>query len=87
MIEPDMIEPFRHEKLLKLGISGHKSYHSIISYDGLKDYRPINLIHAVGKLFTKGLALRLTPRMSELVMINQSTFIRGRRIHENFHTV
>jgi hypothetical protein len=54
---------------------------------GLKDYRPISLIHSVGKLFAKGLALRLAPRMPEIIKINQSAFIRGRRIHENFRTV
>jgi hypothetical protein len=51
--------------------------------DGLKDYRPISLIHSIGKLFAKGLALRLAPRIQEIVKINQSAFIRGRRIHEN----
>lgn len=51
---------------------------------GLKDYRPISLIHSIGKLFAKGLALRLAPRMSQIVMENQSSFIKGRRIHENF---
>jgi hypothetical protein len=54
---------------------------------GLRDYRPISLIHSIGKLFAKGLAMRLAPRMSELVKTNQSAFIRGRRIHENFRAV
>jgi hypothetical protein len=54
---------------------------------GLKDYRPISLIHSIGKLFSKGLAMRLAPRMHELIKPNQSTFIHGRRIHENFMTV
>jgi hypothetical protein len=54
---------------------------------GLKDYRLISLIHLVGKLFSKGLAMRLTPRMHVLVRTNQSAFIRGRQIHENFRTV
>jgi hypothetical protein len=54
---------------------------------GLKDYRPISLIHSVGKLFSKCLALRLAPRMKELVKQNQSAFIRGRQIHENFKSV
>jgi hypothetical protein len=51
---------------------------------GLRDYRPISLIHSIGKLFAKTLALRLSPRMSELVRVNQTAFIKGRRIHENF---
>jgi hypothetical protein len=36
----------------------------------LKDYRPISLIHSLGKLFSKALALRLAPRMHELVSLN-----------------
>jgi hypothetical protein len=55
--------------------------------DGLKDYRPISLIHSVGKLFAKGLTLRLAPYMTRIIKINQSAFIRGRQTHENFRTV
>jgi hypothetical protein len=54
---------------------------------GLKDYRPISLIHSMGKLFSKTLSMRLAPRMHDLVKHNQSAFIQGRRIHENFKTV
>jgi hypothetical protein len=54
---------------------------------GLRDYRPISLVHSVGKLFSKCLALRLAPRMGELINHNQSAFIKGRQIHENFKTV
>lgn len=54
---------------------------------GLRDYRPISLIHSVGKLFSKCLALRLAPRMKDLIKQNQSTFIRGRQIHKNFKMV
>ena len=61
--------------------------HKTQAPDGLKDYRPINLIHSIGKLFAKGLALRLAPRIPEIIKINQSAFIRGRRIHENFRAV
>lgn len=53
----------------------------------LKDYRPISLIHSVAKLFSKCLAMRLALRMHELVRANQSAFIRGRQIHENFKMV
>jgi hypothetical protein len=41
------------------------------------DYRPISLIHNVGKLFAKDLACRLAPRLGELVHPCQSTFIKG----------
>uniref|UniRef100_A0A0E0DYK4 Uncharacterized protein n=1 Tax=Oryza meridionalis TaxID=40149 RepID=A0A0E0DYK4_9ORYZ len=50
----------------------------------LKDYRPISLIHSFAKLATKVMALRLTPSMGELVSRTQTSFIKGRSIHENF---
>jgi hypothetical protein len=53
----------------------------------LRDYRPISLIHTIGKLFAKTLALRLQPFMCDLISLNQTAFIKGRRIHENFRTV
>jgi hypothetical protein len=51
--------------------------HKTQAPEGLKDYRPISLIHSVGKLFAKGLALHLAPRMPEMIKINQFAFIRG----------
>lgn len=54
---------------------------------GLRDYRPICLIHSVGKLFSKVLVMRLAPRMTEIVKDNQMTFIKGRKILKNFQTV
>lgn len=50
----------------------------------LFDYRPISLIHLVAKLFAKVLSLRLGPRLGELVSTNQSAFIAGRSVHDNF---
>jgi len=55
--------------------------------EGLKDYQHISLIHSIGKLFAKGLAMRLAPHMPQIVKANQSAFIRGRFIHENFRSV
>jgi len=52
-----------------------------------KDYRPISLIHSVSKLFAKCLARRLAPRLHEMIQQNQSAFIRGRSIHDNFRSV
>jgi hypothetical protein len=49
-----------------------------------KDFRPISLVHFFAKLFTKILAIRLRPRMHELVKPCQSAFIQGRLIHDNF---
>jgi len=51
------------------------------------DFRPISLIHSFAKLFTKVLARRLAPHMNKLVRPNQSAFIRGRLIHENYKAV
>jgi hypothetical protein len=46
-----------------------------------------SLIHSFGKLVTKTLALRLAPFMDTLVQPNQTAFIRGRHIHDNFRSV
>lgn len=43
----------------------------------VKDYRPISLIHSVGKLFAKTLSRRLAPHLLDLVQPNQSAFIKG----------
>jgi hypothetical protein len=48
------------------------------------DYRPISLIHSFAKLVTKLLANRLGPHLHEMAAANQSTFVRGRSIHDNF---
>jgi hypothetical protein len=45
--------------------------------EGIKDRRPISLIHSVGKLFLNILANRLTPKLPSLVHASQSAFIRG----------
>lgn len=50
----------------------------------VKDYRPISLPHSFSKLFAKVLATRARRRMHEIVSINQSAFIKGQSIHDNF---
>uniref|UniRef100_A0A8R7R958 Reverse transcriptase domain-containing protein n=1 Tax=Triticum urartu TaxID=4572 RepID=A0A8R7R958_TRIUA len=50
----------------------------------LFDYCPISLIHLIVKLFAKALSLRLAPHLGKLVSTNQSAFIAGQSIHENF---
>ena len=50
----------------------------------VKDYRPISLIHSFAKLVTKVLANRLAPLLPSMVLNNQSAFVRGRNIHDNF---
>ena len=54
---------------------------------GLKDYRPISLMHSFGKLFAKCLARRLAPKLEHMVAANQSAFIKNRSIHDNFRSV
>jgi mannosylglycoprotein endo-beta-mannosidase len=61
--------------------------HKTNTPQGLKDYRPISLIHSISKLIAKGLANHLAPFMPTIVMPNQSVFIHGRQIHENFRAV
>jgi hypothetical protein len=53
----------------------------------VKNFQPISLIHIIGKLVSKVLANRLAPRLGKLVRANQSAFIKGRVIHDNFKMV
>ena len=53
----------------------------------IRDYRPISLIHSFGKLISKCLVTRLAAVLGGLVMPNQSAFIKGRSIHDNFRDV
>jgi hypothetical protein len=50
----------------------------------VKDYRPISLVHSFAKLVTNVLAARLAPHLPSMVSINQSAFIKGRSIQDNF---
>ena len=52
--------------------------------EGISDYRPICLIHAVAKIIAKVLSLRLALHMGALVSHAQSAFIKKRSIHDNF---
>lgn len=58
-----------------------------LSPQGLRDYRPISLMHSFSKLFAKCLARRLAPRLAEIIASNQSAFVKGRSIHDNFRAV
>lgn len=50
----------------------------------VKDFRPISLIHSLAKLVTKLIANRLASKLSGMVSANQSAFVKGRCIHDNF---
>lgn len=52
--------------------------------ESVGDYRPISLPHSAAKLFAKMLANRARRRMKEIVAANQSAFICGRHLHDNF---
>jgi hypothetical protein len=58
-----------------------------VDASSVKDYRPIVLIHTIGKLVSKVLASQLAPHLRELVHANQSAFIKGRFIQDNFKLV
>jgi hypothetical protein len=53
----------------------------------LKDYRPISLIHVMGKLLSKVLAKCMAPHLDSLIHHSQSAFIKGRFIEDNFRFV
>ena len=48
------------------------------------DFRPISLIHSVPKLFANVLANRLQKQLPRIVETNQSAFVKGRHLHDNF---
>jgi hypothetical protein len=52
-----------------------------------KEFRPISLIHSFAKLITKILANRLGGQLDSMVSKNQSAFIKGRFIQDNFMLV
>jgi hypothetical protein len=52
-----------------------------------KNFHPISLIHNFGKLIMKVMANKLAPPMDQLVASNQSAFIRGHCIHDNYPLV
>jgi hypothetical protein len=53
----------------------------------IKDFRPISVIHCLGKLVSKILVNRLAPRLPELMHRNQSVFVKGCYIQDNFRFV
>jgi hypothetical protein len=52
--------------------------------ESISDSRPISPMHAIAKIITKILALRLAPLADKLIYNCQSAFIKRRSIHDNF---
>jgi hypothetical protein len=52
--------------------------------DHVKDFRPISIVHSFGKLITKILANRLASKLNGMISPNQSAFIKGWFIQDNF---
>jgi len=50
----------------------------------VKDFRLITLVHSFAKIISKLLANRLSAFLLQLVCENQSTFIKGRFILDNY---
>jgi hypothetical protein len=48
------------------------------------DFWPVSLIHSVTKIVAKAMALHLAAPLPRLVNPNQSAFIKGRTIQDNF---
>jgi hypothetical protein len=61
--------------------------HKLVEASTIKDFRPISLIHYLGKLVLKILVVRLAPRLPELIHHRQSAFVKGRYIQDNFRYV
>jgi hypothetical protein len=55
--------------------------------DQPKDFQPISLVHSFIKLITKLMANRLVARLQQMVSLNQSDFIKGQFIQDNFMLV
>jgi hypothetical protein len=53
----------------------------------IKDYRLISVMHSTVKLLCKILANCLAQHLDKIVSRNQSAFIRGRSIHDNFQYI
>jgi len=50
----------------------------------IRDFRPISLVHSFAKLLTKLMTNRLAGRLDKMITRNQSAFIKGRIILDDF---
>lgn len=51
------------------------------------EFRPISLVHSFAKIVSKAMAARLVKPLPLLVDCNQSAFVQGRAIQDNFFMV
>jgi Reverse transcriptase (RNA-dependent DNA polymerase) len=49
------------------------------------DYRPISLVNAIQKLFSKILANRFKSLLQSIIQPTQTGFIKGQQIFQGFH--
>lgn len=86
---PDLLEVFR--SVTNQGLTLHPLNSSYIvllqkkeSATKPQDYRPISLVHAVQKIFSKILANRIQHTLKDLIDETQTDFIQTRQITEGF---
>jgi hypothetical protein len=53
----------------------------------IADFHPISLIHGFAKIFSKAIACRIAPHLDSLIAVNQSAFIQGRSIQDNYEYI
>lgn len=53
----------------------------------VKDHRPVSMVHSFAKILAKVMSLQLAPSLPKLIGPNQSAFIGGRAISDNFMLV
>ena len=62
------------------------SHNVLIGPVRVGDYRPISVMNAIPKLISKLLANRLRSLLPALISSNQTAFVQGRQITENFNS-
>jgi Reverse transcriptase (RNA-dependent DNA polymerase) len=84
----DIVQQFYH---LQLDLTPLNKAHMILipkgtSTSNMEDYRPMSVINLIPKLISKVLANRLKHHLPVLISAQQTAFIGGRFIAENFNT-
>jgi hypothetical protein len=88
-IAPDLTNLFAGFHAMQVDLSGINRAHVVLlpKRDGILDpgaYRPISLQNCSMKTICKGLTTRLQKQIGSLVDVDQSGFLAGRSISENF---